>query len=227
MDKSDFHFDTREVYPGDWPLREFETHTMQLKDDAISEFDRLVTSNSDETALQSFLEKNPSFFAAAIDHFRTGHHGTWVTPKQIIRPKINTANKRGLIPDFILGGKSSDGFSYWVAELKGANQQLFTINSNNEVYFTSEMNKAVCQLLEYIDFCSEHQAVLRDEFKLKSFREPNGILIVGRETELDDSEYKQTLKAAWNRVVGRNLEIRTYDWLLRASKAIAEANKRI
>jgi len=42
-------------------------------------------------------------------------------------------------------------------------------------------NKGVNQLVEYIDYCSKYQGKLRDEFKFKDFREPNGILILGTE----------------------------------------------
>ena len=60
-------------------------------------------------------------------------------------------------------------------------------------------NKAILQLLTYLDFCTEHQAVLRDAFKLNNFREPRGILLIGRQREFDGSEERQRMKRIWNR----------------------------
>ncbi len=70
-------------------------------------------------------------------------------------------------------------------------------------------------MLSYIDYCSEIQSTLRDQFHLRGFREPKGMLLIGRDKELDDDERKQKLKSAWNRVTKTSLEIRTYDALLR------------
>ena len=149
-----------------------------------------------------------------MDEYHTGNHGSWVIPKQVLRQRIGIY--RGLIPDFIIGGKSSDGFTWCVVEIKGADQTIITASDKDELYFTAEVNKGLCQLLEYIDFCNEHQSHLRDAFKLIDFREPKGILLVGREIELEDDKRKQKLKAAWNRVTNGKLEIRTYDWIIRS-----------
>ncbi len=62
------------------------------------------------------------------------------------------------------------------------------------------MNKGVCQLLGDIDFCNENQDYLRHSFGLTNFREPNGILIAGRESEFNNDSDKKKMKGAWNRV---------------------------
>lgn len=203
----------------------FATHEMYLKDEQVNTFEELIKANSEETAIDRFLRDNPEIFTAALHNHRTGHHATCIIPKQSIRPHIQENGQRGLIPDFIVGGKSSDGWEWWVVEIKGANQTLFT-QTKNETYFSSEINKGICQLLEYIDFCSEYQEVLRSVFRLQDFREPKGLLIAGREGEVTDNESKQKLKAAWNRVTKEKLEIRTYDWLTRSLRALLSYYKK-
>ncbi|GAF05272.1 Shedu anti-phage system protein SduA domain-containing protein [Saccharicrinis fermentans] len=198
-------------HPEDYPLKEFFTHRDFLKDGAKESFVKLIEEKSDEKLIDKFLSKNPEIFETLLD--TSGHHGIWVIPKQQIKTRIG--NERGLIPDFIVGGKSSDGFQWWVIELKGANEKLLKVNAQNEVYFTIEGNKGISQLTEYIDYCRKYQSHLRDAFKLKDFREPSGILVIGNENEFESDEIKQNFKSAWNRLTKPNLEIRTYNAIIR------------
>lgn len=189
------------------------THEIFIREEQVVEFEELLDGGAGETEIDTFLTDNPEVFTAALHEYRTGHHGAIVIPKQSLKPKIHKQNERGLIPDFIIGGDSSDGWSWWVVEIKGTSQTLFTYKNTGETYFNSEINKGICQLLEYLDFCAEHQAVLRDVFKLENFREPKGLLIGGRESELLENSNKRKLKSAWNRMANSKLEIRTYDFL--------------
>ena len=200
----------------------YGTHQRFLTKKQAKGFEKLLNRNASETEIDNYLTKNPVIFTSALHNFRTGHHGTIVIPKQSIRPKIKTTQQRGLIPDFIIGGDSSSGWEWWVVELKGTQQNTFT-KKDNDIYFNSEINKGICQLLEYIDFCNENQANLRDNFNLENFREPGGILISGREDEFSD-EGKRRMKSAWNRATHGKLEIRTYDWILRNLNHMLELN---
>ena len=190
-----------------------KTHQKFLKKGQVEGFEKLLKKGASETLIDEYLRENPEIFTSVLHNYRTGHHGSIVISQQNIRPKIKTTNQKGLIPDFLIGGDSSEGWSWFVIELKGTTQKVFT-KKRNEVYFNSEINKGIFQLLEYIDYCSENQANLRDTFQLENFREPNGILISGRENEFED-EHKKRMKGAWNRINKGKLEIRTYDWILR------------
>jgi Domain of unknown function (DUF4263) len=203
----------------------FATHETFITEKQIKEFEELIEKDASETSIHDFLIDNPEIFTAILDSYRTGNHAAVVIPKQAIRPRIQTESLRGLVPDFIIGGKNSDGWNWWVVELKGPGQTLFS-QSETETYFNSEINKGICQLLEYIDYCSEQQSNLRDAFKLEGFREPNGILIAGRESELTADKKKENLKGAWNRVVFGKLEIRTYDSILRKLKDLENIYKK-
>ena len=185
-----------------------------LKKEQVNGFGKLLNKNSSETEIDNYLKNNPEIFTSLLHNYRIGHDDTLIIPQQTIRPKIKSINQKGLIPDYLIGGNNSNGWEWWVIELKGSQQNIFT-KKNNEIYLSPEINKGICQLLSYVDFCNENQANLRDSFKLTNFREPNGILIAGRESELDNDSDKKKMKGAWNRVSNRKLEIRTYDWILR------------
>lgn len=200
-------------YPSDWPPQEFLAIQQQTTNAQFLAFKKLVDNNADETALDLFLRSNPQILSSALSFAHTGHHGAWVIPQQAIRPKIGNV-QNGLIPDYIIGGKNSDGFQWWVVELKGANAKSFT-QKKNDIAFSKGLNEGICQLLTYIDYCAEIQSSLRDQFGLKGFREPKGLILIGRESEFAENEVKQKLKSAWNRVTRDTIQIRTYDALLR------------
>ena len=203
----------------------FLTHQIFITKAQVEEFENLLAESAGKRKIDEFLVTNPEVFTSAIQNFRTGHHGAMIIPKQVIRPRIKTIDDKGLVPDFIIGGKNSDGWDWWVVELKGSNQNLFS-QTNSDTYFSSEINKGICQLLEYIDFCSENQSNLRDTFKLEDFREPHGLLITGRESEVLENSKKQKLKAAWNRLNTGKLEIHTYDFMRRNLRALFELHNK-
>ena len=203
------------AYPSDFPPEEFHRPISDMTQEQLTRLSELVQSDASETDLDAFIRKNPVVLTATLRAASTGHHGAWVLSQPMIRNKIRQ-DRPGLIPDYIVGGKSSDGFEWWVVELKGANAKLFTGDNKRRLHMSSTLNRGICQLLSYTDYCAEIQSTLRDEFGLTHFREPKGLILIGREQELEDDEQKQKLKAAWNRAVDSSLEIRTFDSLLRA-----------
>jgi Shedu protein SduA, C-terminal len=196
--------------PEDFPLKEFFAHSNFITDDQKKGIKKLIEAKSGEKEIDKYLSENKSLWDAFFPD--TGNHGIWVIPKQQIKTKIGVG--RGLIPDFFIRTKNSFGYQYWVVELKGANASLLTLNGAKELYFTSEANKGICQLLEYIDYCAKYQTKFRDEFKFEDFREPTGLLILGTEQEFNGDTLKRNFKAAWNRY-NPKLLIRSYSSLLK------------
>ena len=197
--------------PTDYPSVDYFTHSNFLTQAQKDGLKKLIEEKASETEVDKYLTTNKPLWDYFFPH--KGNHGIWVIPKQQIKAKVGESD-RGLIPDYIICTKNSDGFQYWVVELKGITESLLTINSAREIYFSSEGNKGISQLIEYIDFCSKFQTKLREEFRFKDFREPNGILVLGLEKESDDNQTKREFKAAWNRLNPR-LEIRTFNSILR------------
>lgn len=181
--------------------------------DQLKELEYLINNRAGETELHNFLETNEVVFSFALRDYGTGHDGLWVHSKQEILPRVKKENIKGLIPDFILGGENSNGHQWFVIELKGANESIFT-NEKSSIQLTATANKGLCQLLEYTDACNEIQSHLRDHFRMHNFREPRGILLMGTEHEFKEKR-KQRLKRALNYNFNKGIEIRTYNWLLR------------
>ena len=206
-------------YHPDWPPREFYHYASKITSEQVDKLQELIENNISETQIDQYLRKNPALLTAPLKWSSTGHHGAWVLAQQVIKPKLGQS-KPGMIPDFIVGGKNSGGFEWWVIELKGANHKLFT-RKGHKVYFSDVLNKGICQTLGYIDYCSEIQAHIRDQLCLNDFREPNALILIGRDSELAADEQKRKLRAAWNRLHKSRLEIRTYDALLGAIEELA------
>lgn len=181
----------------------------------LEQLKKLVDGKVSEAEIDRFLTENPEIFAFALHGFQTGHHGIVVIPKQQIKVKSKIdKSDYGLIPDFLVAGENSDGYQWWVIEIKGVCHEVFQKDGSNRVAFSETANKGIVQLLEYIDFCNKYQSTLRDTFGLKDFREPNGLFVIGHEDEFKDLK-KKSIKASWNRMHQKKFEIRTFSWLLR------------
>ena len=199
-------------YPEGWPTEEYYVAKQEVTRVQLDGLKNLVDNNSPESELDSYLAANPQVMAHCLTFLNTGHHGAWIIPQQQIRPPQKYV-RYGLRPDYIIGGRDSDGFFWYVLELKGANENIFS-EENGRVFFSKTTNKAMFQLLEYIDYCSETQAYLRETLNLTNFREPQGILMIGRASEVEQNSKKQRMKAAWNKITADRVELRTYDALI-------------
>jgi hypothetical protein len=211
-------------YPSDWPPEAYFKYKMDVTEDELFDLKKLIFESAPESKIDNYLCLHPNLLVCALSFVRTGHHGSWVIPQQEIRPSQNMV-RYGLKPDYIIGGKNSDGFVWFVLELKGANEKIFSESKKHRCFFSSVANKAVFQAIEYLDYCSESQSYLRDTLRLTGFREPRGLIIMGRDTEFEDNSIRQRLKAAWNRLSGDKLQIRTYDALIREVESIIEFKK--
>lgn len=173
-------------YPADWPPEEYFTSPSEVTEAVRSAFSELLNYGAGETAADSFLRKHPALLGQCLNFTNFGHHGMWVIPQKLIDPGA-TPKRRGLKPDYLFGGRNSDGFFWCVAELKGPNERLFKRSKNARCTpsFSAAANEGICQLLQYMDYCNSAQSFFRDHFRLNDFREPRGFLIIGREAELE------------------------------------------
>lgn len=200
-----------EEYPDGWPPKQYFVGQNKTTRKQLEEFRALINKGAGETEIDGFLKTNLEVFSIALDFFKTGHHGAWIIPQQDIKPQTS---EPGLKPDYIIGGKSSDGFGWWVIDLKGADEKIFT-DKGNRTCFSNKANMGIFQILEYINYCAKMQSYMREALSLVGFREPKGLLIIGRENEMLENSRRSELKAAWNNLSDK-LQVRTYDAFLRA-----------
>lgn len=200
-------------YPPNKIMRE------SLEKGAFEQLKRLITKNCSEKEIHSFLDTNRMIFGYLLQTYYTGNHGFDIRSEQEIIPHIKN-NNRGQIPDFIIGGENSDGWQWWVIELKGPNDKFFC--EKEPYHFSYIANCGICQLLSYISMSNKIQSHLRDQFRMKDFSNPKGILIIGREDELKANPQKQNIRAAFNAQMSKQFEIRTYDWFLRELEKVIQ-----
>jgi ribosomal protein S21 len=201
-------------WPSDWPSKDAFVSQHDVSREQSEAFKLLVDSKSGEREIEQFLGVNREVLALTMFLYGTGHHAAWLYPKQQLRPP--SADQAGLIPDYIGAAANSNGVTWWVLELKGADKKAFRKSGNN-VVLSGDANEGICQLIGYMDLSAKTQAYLRDELRLTGFREPQGVLLIGTEDESQD-EAVRNFKQAWNRLNPR-AQIRSYDALVRATEA--------
>ncbi len=210
--------DVSSHYPDDWPPEPFFHNPIVSRDD-VAQLTRLVEANASETEIDAFVREHPSTLSWCLRNWKTGHHASWIVSQQQIRPKTSI---HGLKPDYLVAGKNSGGISWHVLELKAPGDNLFVRTSKNRLKFSETAHEGIFQLLEYIDYCASAQSYLRDGLGLKGFREPTGLLVIGRRPEFDVDADRQCMKAAWQRIAGDRLIITTFDALLEGMRGFAE-----
>ncbi len=198
-------------YPDEWPSKEFYVNQGAVTREQYHGLRALIENGASETDVEAFFNENQPALALVLTFFQTGHHASWIVPKQIIRARLSDTSP-GLIPDYLIAGANSDGVTWWVMEVKVPGARIFG-GTDSAKTLSTEANRGVLQLLEYIDVCAENQAYLRDQAGLKGLREPKGLLLIGTQAELSDSRNRK-LRAAWNRV-NPSIQIRTYSALIR------------
>lgn len=151
-------------YPRSFPPREFHVEPEAIQIAQGLALKELIETDAAETGIDSFLRDHPALLAACMNFTQFGHHGTWVVPQQVVRPP-SLPGIRGLKPDYLVGGKGSRGYSWYVVELKSPSDKMFSRNRAGNMSLSSDANRGICQLLQYIDYCSAAQSYLRDILK--------------------------------------------------------------
>lgn len=184
----------------------------------------MIARNSRETEIDNFLKNNLSVLAFTSALLFTGHDGCWIVRQQSIKSRFGST--KGLIPDYLVAGKNSDGIQWFILELKGANEKIWSKDKNGDFAFSPTTNKGFNQLTRYIDYCTTKQSTIREQFELPSFSEPKGVLMIGREKEFKIDREKRKIKSRHNRS-NPNIQIRTYDALIRRIKYAGQINYRL
>ena len=106
--------------------------------DALEALQSALVAGGEE-AIQQTLTANPYLIQYAVD--RSGHHGIWVFPKQMIKPR-SADGSQGLIPDYLIVTRSSLGYFWHIVELKRADLQFANQKGDG---FSSEGGRAIAQ----------------------------------------------------------------------------------
>jgi hypothetical protein len=149
---------------------------------ALEAFEAALEDGGEEV-MQRCLESNPYIVQYALRH--SGHHGTWVFPKQMIRT-TGADKSSGMIPDFLVAARSSLGFRWFIVELKRPGEQFANSKGSS---FSSEGGKAVAQCQAYLNHFQNYIDTVRANVRVEELIQPQGaVLIMGRSSMETDAQ---------------------------------------
>ncbi|MGW2144064.1 Shedu anti-phage system protein SduA domain-containing protein [Nonomuraea bangladeshensis] len=163
-----------------------------------------LASASEERPMQVVLEKHPSLLAHTI----TGNHGTWV------RPQVQFGNH--YMADFLIAGYTSGGLRWTLVELESPIKRL-TNPGNGRASLT--LRHAIDQIEDWRRWLATNLAYARASREDGGLTLPGitadarGLIIIGRDDIADAASHIRDLQFKNSRI-----EVRTYDWLVRAAE---------
>lgn len=138
-----------------------------------------------EEAIQTVLTANPYLIQYAAD--RSGHHGIWVFPKQMIKPP-GADGTSGLIPDYLIATRSSLGYFWNLVELKRFDVQF--ANSDGTGY-SADGNKAIAQCDAYLSHFREYIDTIRSHIRIGELIQPEGAILLIGDLETESAAQQQ------------------------------------
>ena len=160
-----------------------------------------LASAVDERPLQEVLEKYPEILAYLV----TGHYGIYVIP----RPKLG----KEYVPDFLIAAETSNGLQWTLVEIESPTAAL-TISDGQH---SSQLRKAIQQIIDWREWLSNsanyaRRSVADNGLGLPGIRaDARGLIIISRADRSTTHSVNRMRE-----LNDRNIEIRTYDWLVRA-----------
>jgi len=157
---------------------------------------RLLNSNPDEVAVQTFLEHNPSFVPGAnTPGSRSGH---WPFPLAVIsQPSLSGSFDR--VPDFMWLAMDSCTWYPTFVEIEAPNKLLFTKSGTPTAMFSQARN----QLAQWRTWINEpeNQQILKARCGLPEYcnhrqMQPHFILVYGRRSEFEGNGMLTKLRAS-------------------------------
>jgi len=172
---------------------------------AVAELEDLMNSpRAVEEDFQRFFVRYPEFLIG--DEYRRAHSKVVLTDE----------HENALIPDFILEPWDQDGLCD-LLELKLPTAPIYVLKKNR-AYFAAAVREACAQLRQYSRFFDEerNRNAIRDKYGLNLFR-PRMIVIIGRRGNVPPLAVREM------ELDVPNLQIRTYDDLIRRTRRRLEA----
>jgi hypothetical protein len=146
------------------------------------EFETAIAGPNEEK-IQRLLTVNPYLLQYVIPN--SGHHGTWIFPKQMIRTKAINGTP-GLIPDFLVATSSSLGYTWHIVELKRATVQF---SKASGISYTRDAADGIAQCAKYRAHFTDYIETVRNNIGIPHAIAPDSvILVIGdatRETEAE------------------------------------------
>ena len=170
--------------------------TIQLMVQKLGQFRDLLTGDSREEDIQSFLKENPFLLKPASE----------VIPKQKLGEDFVT--------DFVLLNILDQGPSYTLVEIERASHKVLT----KDQLLAEPVNRAIKQTRDWDLWLEKNKTYIQG--KLPGFETPQYLVVIGRSNEMNEEE-KAYLRS-YNREY-KNITLLTYDDLLKQAEEILES----
>lgn len=146
---------------------------------------QIALATGGEDAIQQVLTANPYLIQYAVD--RSGHHGIWVFPKQMIKPR-SADGSQGLIPDYLIVTRSSLGYFWHIVELKRFDVQFANQKGDG---FSSEGNRAIGQCNAYLTHFQDYIDAIRSHIRIAELIQPEGVVLLMGDSETESEPQRQ------------------------------------
>lgn len=150
---------------------------------------------TEERPMQVVLENHPALLANVI----AGHHGIWV------RPQVRLGGR--YVPDFLIASRTSAGIRWHLVELESPTERLTNPGNQRE---SPTLRHAIDQIQDWREWLKTNLLSARTTLPGITV-DARGLIIMGRKDQTDSAREVRDRRSANDRI-----EIRTYDWLLRA-----------
>jgi hypothetical protein len=165
---------------------------------SVKKFESVLANASDEKPLQRFFEDHPEALLSVIVG---GPHQVWLLPLK----RLDKADGRSLLPDFLICDWSSLGPSWVVVELES-----LTVSPTNSKGVSVKCYRAVQQIKNYRTYLATHSLFLGDAGWPLTTGDCPGWVIIGRSDAHRSSRDQEELASFRT----DRIEIASYDRLL-------------
>jgi hypothetical protein len=172
----------------------------------IDAYRAVLETANDERPLQKYLALHPILL---VQHLGGGH-GRWVLSQKRLGAEYVT--------DFVIGERSSSGFEWQFVELQSPRAKLFVASSGRQ---SEQLDEGLRQINEWRRWLADNRDYARRPRHQNGLGLVNvsaddpGLLLIGREADLTatDADRRRQLAGQFN------VNIHTYDWLVRRAEA--------
>jgi hypothetical protein len=184
-----------------------------IDDSDVTELQAVLNAATDERPLQRHLATHP---ALLVQHLGGGH-GRWVISQKRLGSEYVT--------DFVIGHRNSGGRQWQFVELQSPRARLFVPSTGR---LSPQLDEGVKQILDWRRWLEDNRDYARRRRSHNGLgledvsSRDGGLILIGRADELDDNARQRRRQLRQE----LNIEIHTYDWLIREAASRVDALER-